>query len=105
MHILLFAVLIKDTYFDLTDSCFVYVGMGEAGEGRAWEGTGSEDGADSSGEVGTASPPIRPQGSYEGDLAKWEPETRLTGVSCTQVTPINLALLVHMYHMERLTWS
>lgn len=69
------------------------VGLGEVGEGRAWERAGSQDGADSPGEVGAACPQIRPQGSYEGDLAKREPETRLTGVS-----PINLDLIVHTYY-------
>lgn len=82
LNILVFAVLLKGIFFDLT-WWFVYVGMGEVGESRARERTGSEDRADSAGEAGAASPPIRPQGSYEGDMAKREPETCLTGASRT----------------------
>lgn len=58
---------------------FVLSGLGATGEGRAWEGAGSEDGADSSGETGTVGQTLRPQGGHERDLAQRKPETGVTG--------------------------
>lgn len=58
---------------------FASVGLGTTGKGGTRERTGSAERAHPPGETGTARPQIRPQGSYEGDLAERKPAPGVSG--------------------------
>lgn len=63
---------------------FTSVGLGTTGKSRARERTGPAERAYSTGETGTARPQIRPQGSYERDLAEREPASGVPGPALEQ---------------------
>lgn len=73
----------EESSLDIAGNCpfFASVGLGKTGKSRTRARTGTAERAHQTGETGTARPQIRPQGSYEGDLAERKPASGVPGAA------------------------